>query len=246
MHCKALNKNGDICGVQLDPGSVNWCTYHCKKMIKYYKTYKQLEKSINFDQLVSCQNFDHYTTDNLININLKLLKVYHYRTTLRQQGYPDYHDEGHDHRIKIILKLIEKLWTTICDKSMTQDEQELDDDINTPSKLPRATSTRKLKKKIEKFSSSFQIRTDDMAITDKIVENVFIKYKSVLFNHVKEYFFNKFGEEKGLKLFMTSLTFALGIAVITSHKYDRQSHTLKEPGDFIVMSETHETVVSDS
>lgn len=106
MKCIGQKKTGEPCARSATAGQ--WCTEHIHKVRKYYETYKLVEQSIECLQ-TDMIDITTYTHVQLTTQITKLLKAYHYRTTLRKFVYPDYHDDGHTQRIAKIVELIGKL-----------------------------------------------------------------------------------------------------------------------------------------
>lgn len=210
MSCCSLNKLGVVCGLPLS--NDKWCDYHAKRMIKYYKTYKNLETTIpEFNKI------DDYDREQLINLNQKLIKIYHYRTTLRQQGYPDYQDEGHQLRIENTLKMIEVVSNKLV--NLKTDVVFNGDFGDVRTRLAQATSTKQQKqKKIKKSGAKILSKRENLAkiedITTEICERLVEEHMFSLFNLLSIYFIDKFGIEKGIKMMTVSLDCAVGIFMV--------------------------------
>lgn len=233
MYCKALN-----CGLELDSTSLNWCSKHAKKMIKYYKTYKKLEAGLDLELIE--QKINDYVLEQLISLNLKLLKIYHYRTTLQQQGYPDYQDDGHVYRVNRILQLITNVWSKIQNKQIFDDDPDSEQEEHQRQKASKATSSRKLRKKIQKFKLGNLI--DEYCAPIKPIIIAFMKkYKQYLFDIVKEYFMNKFGA-KGLEMFMVALTQAVMIYTICADWSATGGVLMTKVGDYTPGEDYHITL----
>lgn len=212
-----MAKDGSICQQQLDNGSVQWCTYHCKKLIKYYKTYKSLEASINC--LNDDKSLDSYSKDQLLDMNSKLIKVYHYRVVLRDQGYPEYQDQGHQQRIKLILEMIKKLSEQIIILNSESIEQ-MGETITTQQKKVVATSTKQQKQKKQKKQnaalSKFDQKTDDeVSFIHNLCDHLTGKYLIFLLDGVRKHFIELINDrEKGINLMYTALACAFGISTM--------------------------------
>lgn len=210
MSCTALNKIQSRCNQVLDQGSLQWCTYHCKKLIKYYKTYKSIEATI--ECLDNDNVLDSYSMKELIDTNTKLIKVYHYRSTLREQGYPEYQDAGHQKRLEIIESTIKKITNRMVKINDTI-VKDCDESISRVKRSSVSTSTKQHKRKKGKQVHA-QLLPEDY-INDKLVmkicNHLTKKYLLFLMEVVCKYFTDKFGTEKGLKLFQTSLACAHGV-----------------------------------
>ena len=218
MSCSALNKVGGICGLPLS--HIRWCDYHAKRMIKYYKTYKSLETTIP-----SLDKINDYDKEQLIKLNQKLIKIYHYRTTLRQQGYPDYQDEGHQTRIESVLKMIEVISTKV--NSFTSNLNPLEDYEGFKTRIARATSTKKPKPKKEQRRSGAKILTDHESLSklqptiNELCDMIAATHLSSLLLLLTKHFIVKFGVVRGIKLMTVSLDCAIGIfMVLHVHGWD--------------------------
>lgn len=207
--CVALDKIQSICGQVLDSGSSRWCTYHCKKLIKYYKTYKSIEATI--ECLDKDEVLNSYSIEELLDTNAKLIKVYHYRTTLRQQGYPEYQDVGHQKRLEIIESKIKRINNIIININDTI-ARDCDQSLSIPKRLAVPTSTKQPKRKKRQQVHATLIPEDfNRKIVPKICNHLTKKYLLFLIEVVCKYFTDKFGTEKGLRLFQTSIACAHGI-----------------------------------
>lgn len=208
--CIALNKTRSPCGQVLDLGSDRWCTYHCKKLIKYYKTYKSIEATI--ECLDNDNVLNSYSIEKLIDTNTKLIKVYHYRSTLREQGYPEYQDAGHQKRLEIIESTIKKITNRMVKINDTI-VKDCDESISRVKRSSVSTSTKQHKRKKGKQVHA-QLLPEDY-INDKLVmkicNHLTKKYLLFLVDVIYKYFTDKFGTEKGSKLFGVSLACAHGI-----------------------------------
>lgn len=223
MSCSALNKVGAICGLPLSHN--RWCDYHAKRMIKYYKTYKSLETTIP-----PLDKIDNYDKDQLIKLNQRLIKIYHYRTTLRQQGYPDYQDEGHQSRIENILKMIEIVTAKV--NSFTSDSNSHQDYEVFKARIAQATSSKKSKPKKEQRRSGAKILSNDERLfklqpeINELCDTIATTHLSSLLILLTHYFVSKFGVIRGIKTMTVSLDCAIGIfMVLHVHEWD-----LKMPG----------------
>lgn len=210
--CTALNKVGSICGL---PSCSNnkWCDYHSKRMIKYYKTYKSLESTIP-----SIDKIGGYDKENLIKLNQKLIKIYHYRTTLRQQGYPDYQDEGHQIRIDNILKMIETVSSKI---SSFKSNMVFDGDLSDfKTRIARATSTRRVKSKARQQRGGPKILTDVESFSriepmiNELCNGLAEAHMASLLLLLSRYFIQKFGLLRGTRLLTISLDCASSIFMV--------------------------------
>lgn len=219
MYCIAQKKTGEPC-TRLVNGTTQWCEQHVKKMLKYYNTYKSIESTI---ECLQDDKFEINTCsqEQAINMLNKLLKAYHYRTTLRKFVYPDYRDEGHAYLIEKIVKLISQLSQHINHLESIKPTLRTFEDLDVEQQPRPAQPTSHRKMKIQKNQIKHDIKPSKNYTT---VENMYvfahtaeICYLEALFSIIDHYFIDKFGTEDGPVVRNVALHCAYSIA-ITAHE----------------------------
>lgn len=212
MYCGALLKSRLVCGQPLADGSTSWCGRHAKKMCKYYLTYKSIESQLHLDHL----DVSKLNLDQLLEIHKKLLKVYHYRTTLQTEGYPEYKDEGHVKRIEFILHVI----STVSSKIIEIEAKNFEDvDFIEPSvnRSAVATSRKQKKTKVRKMNKGAKVFNDNELIQRRIdiidqMSEIALNYYVISFYAFLDLNFAKrFGKDRGHRLLSISACCATSI-----------------------------------
>lgn len=217
MSCTTILKSGQRCGQRCgnddkEPGL--WCAAHAKKMIKYYKKYKVLEETFKSVEngTIKLASLSYEELKSLMD---RLIKVYHYRSVLRQQFYPDYQDEGHTQRLEVILTLIKdtSLEASRSNGSCVSLQIPL---LEPPSKSRPAqpTSVKQVRKAKEKHYTPQMMSHYDPQAYDGIVMNMYRDYAASLYNIVSFYFTRRYGNELGLTMLKLSIAFASSIVRI--------------------------------
>lgn len=226
MSCIAQWKTGRRCEAVLTDGSERWCSYHAGKLRKYHQSYKRLEHRLHHLDNKD-DNFSGYTKEQLEEVSRLLMKIYHYRTTLRGHVYPDYHDDGHTARIDWIvekLKVINNL--IMSDIPPLLADAKLEDD-GIPVRKARPTSVKQ--KKMGSTSTPQGSSTPNKAqMIVECSENIYnlmtVNAVNRLFGSIYHYFVDKFGND-GPMILYTSLTCANAIQKAV-YKMSDYTHTI--------------------
>lgn len=228
MSCIALTKTGQLC---TQPATnTSWCKPHATKLAKYYHNYKTAEQKMPWlddDTLKQCDD-QQWLDDNIY----LLMKVYCYRTILRQSFYSLYNDPGHDKRIAIIEGKLKELqgYRARLQAAISQPATSSSDGQTDERRIAQPTSTKQLRpvKEIEPVKGAKLVTVEQEAekiLSQQIFIDLSLEIATKIMDIITNYFTNKFGKYYGMTMRDVAFTcaFILNNTVYTGH-------ILAEPG----------------